>query len=43
MLLWGLRMVKTAAERALKSDLDRHLRRVAGNRFKAFLFGAAGR
>ena len=42
LLLWGLRMVKTAAERALRSDLDRHLRRVAGNRLKAFLFGAAG-
>lgn len=42
LLLWGLRMVRTAAERILKSDLDRYLRRVAGNRIKAFAFGAVG-
>lgn len=42
LLLWGLRMVRTAAERALGANLDRQLRRVAGNRFRAFVFGGAG-
>ena len=42
LLLWGLRMVRTAAERILRADIDRHLRRAAGTRLKAFLFGIAG-
>lgn len=42
LLLWGLRMVRTAAERALGANLDRHLRRVAGGRLRAFAFGAVG-
>lgn len=42
LLLWGLRMVRTAAERALGANLDRQLCRVAGNRFRAFVFGGAG-
>lgn len=42
LLLWGLRMVRTAAERALGRDLDRHLRRVAGSRLRAVLFGGVG-
>jgi len=42
LLLWGIRMVRTAAERALGSNLDRYLRRVAGNRLRAFAFGTLG-
>ncbi|MEM7061159.1 MAG: Na/Pi cotransporter family protein [Pseudomonadota bacterium] len=42
LLLWGLRMVRTAAERALGADLDRHLRRIAGHRLRAFVFGGIG-
>ncbi|MEM9059284.1 MAG: Na/Pi cotransporter family protein [Pseudomonadota bacterium] len=42
LLLWGLRMVRTAAERALGADLDRHLRRIAGRRMRAFAFGGLG-
>ena len=42
LLLWGLRMVRTAAERALGADLDRHLRRIARHRLRAFIFGGIG-
>lgn len=42
LLLWGLRMVRTAAERALDRRLERALGRIAGNRAGAFGFGLCG-
>lgn len=42
LLIWGLRMIRTAAERAFGSGLDCHLRCVAGSPTRAFLFGTAG-
>ncbi|NIA69348.1 Na/Pi cotransporter family protein [Pelagibius litoralis] len=39
LLVWGVRTVRTALERAFPSQLERALGKVAGNRFSALLFG----
>lgn len=42
LLLWGLRMIRTAAERALGSNLDRRLGWLGRSRPRAFLAGLGG-